>query len=76
MGCTHECYDFNSRLLPNSFGRAWQPGEVAEDWRKANVAPTLKKGNKKDLGNCRLVSFPSTSRKVIKQLMLEIISKH
>ncbi|KAK4818113.1 hypothetical protein QYF61_006200 [Mycteria americana] len=67
--------DFISRLLPNTFGRSWQLGEVAEDWRKANVTPILK-GKKEDLGNYRLVSLTLIPRRVMKQLILEIISKH
>lgn len=65
--------DFISRLLPNIFGSLWQ---VAEDWRKANVPSILKKGKKEDLVNHRLVSLTSIPRKVRKQLISEIISKH
>ncbi|PKU35296.1 hypothetical protein llap_14400 [Limosa lapponica baueri] len=50
------------------------PGEVPEDWRKANVTPVFKKGKKEDLGNYRLVSL--TSGKMMKRLLLGIISKH
>ncbi|PKU35565.1 rna-directed dna polymerase from mobile element jockey-like [Limosa lapponica baueri] len=56
------------------FERSWRTGKVPEDWRKANVIPVFKKGKKEDLGNYRLVSL--TSGKMMKRLLLGIISKH
>lgn len=51
-------------------------GEVPEDWKKANVIPTYKKGKEEELGNCRLVSLISIPGKVMEQLILETISRY
>jgi len=55
--------------------RSWRTGEVPEDRRKASVTPIFKKGKKEDPGNYRPVSLTSTSGKVMKQLILEVIIK-
>ncbi|KAJ7410892.1 hypothetical protein WISP_105613 [Willisornis vidua] len=47
--------------------------EVPNDWRKAKVTPTFKKG-KEDPGNyCPVTFIPG---KVMKQIILEVITKH
>jgi len=48
---------------------------VPEDWKKANVTPTFKKGKKEDQGNQRLVSLTSIPGKMMEQLIIEIIIK-
>ncbi|KAK4816474.1 hypothetical protein QYF61_017226 [Mycteria americana] len=50
-------------------------GEVPEDWRKANVTPVFKNG-KEDPGNYRLVILTLIPGKVMKQLILEMVSRH
>jgi len=57
------------------FERSWRTGEVPENWRKANVTPVFKKGNKEDPGNNRPVSLTSIPGKVMEQLILEVIMK-
>jgi len=57
------------------FERSCRRGEVPEDWRKANVTPVFKNGNKEDPGNYRPVSLTSILRKMMEQLILEVISK-
>ncbi|PKU45277.1 rna-directed dna polymerase from mobile element jockey- hypothetical protein [Limosa lapponica baueri] len=52
--------------------RSWRTGEVPDNWRKANV----KKGKEEDLGNYKPVSLTSIPGKVMKQLILDVISKH
>ncbi|XP_064357031.1 paired box protein Pax-5-like [Dromaius novaehollandiae] len=49
------------------------PGEMPEDWKKANVTPVFKKGKKE---NYMLVSLTSIPGEVMEQLILEAISKH
>jgi len=51
-------------------------GEVAEDHRKADVAPIYTKGKEEDPGNYRPDSHSSIPGKVMGQLMLETISRH
>lgn len=46
---------------------------MPEDWRKANVIPTIKKGKKEDSGIYRPVSLTSIPGKVIEQLNLHVI---
>jgi len=45
--------------------------EVPEDWRKTRVTPIFKKGKKEDPGNYKMV----IPRKVMEQLILDVISK-
>ncbi|GAB0187551.1 mitochondrial enolase superfamily member 1 [Grus japonensis] len=71
-----ELADVIAMLLSIIFERSWRTGEVPEDWRKANVTLVFKKDKKEDLGNYRPVSLTSIPGKVMKQLILEVISKH
>ncbi|PKU45009.1 rna-directed dna polymerase from mobile element jockey- hypothetical protein [Limosa lapponica baueri] len=56
--------------------RSWRTGEVAEEWRKANITPAYKKGKKEDPGNYRPISLTSVPGKIMERLVLEVISKH
>ncbi|GAB0202850.1 mitochondrial enolase superfamily member 1 [Grus japonensis] len=51
-------------------------GEQEGCLRKASVTLVIKKGNKQDPGNYRLVSFTSMPGKVMEQLILGVINKH
>jgi len=55
---------------------SWQLGEVPEDWRKVNGIPVFKMGKKEDTEHYRPVSLILIPGKVIKQLILETISRH
>ena len=59
-------------LLRHSPSSLKGPGEVPEDWRKANVTPVFKKGKKEDPGNYRQVSLTSSPGQMMEQLMLEV----
>ncbi|TRZ15395.1 hypothetical protein HGM15179_011709 [Zosterops borbonicus] len=62
-------------LLSITFERSWRTGEVPEDWRKANVTSVFKMSWKEDPGNYRPVSLTSVPGKVMKQFILDVISK-
>jgi len=70
-----ELADVIAEPLSIIFERSWRTREVPEDWRKANVTPVFKKGKKEDPGNYRPVSLTSIPRKVVEQLILEVIIK-
>jgi len=70
-----ELADVIAEPLSITFERSWRTGEVPENWRKANVTPGFKKGKKEDTGNYRLVNLTSVPGKVMKQLILDVISK-
>ena len=59
-----------TRLL--ALPKPWQH----EDWRKANVTPVIKKGEKEEPGNYRPVSFTSIPGKVMEQPILGAVSSH
>ncbi|KFU90974.1 hypothetical protein M959_14491, partial [Chaetura pelagica] len=65
-----------ARPLSITFGKSWGTEEMAEDWRKANVTPVFKKGNKEDLGNYGPVSLTSIPGKLMELLILGVISWH
>ena len=46
------------------FNRSITSGDVPEDWRRANVTPIFKKGNKTSPGNYRPVSLTSVRSKL------------
>jgi len=35
-----------SEPLAIIFGKSWETGEIPEDWKRANIVPIYKKGNK------------------------------
>ena len=57
------------------FDRSWRTGKVPEDWRIAIVTQVFKKSKKENLGNHRPVSLTSVPGKVMKQLVLDAISR-
>ena len=57
------------------FEWSWRVGEVPKNWRKATVTLVLKK-DKEDPGNYRPVSLTSIPGKVMKQFIVDAISKH
>jgi len=70
-----ELVDVIAKALSIIFERSWRTGDVPEDWRKANVTPAFKKGKKEDPGNYRPLSLPSILRKMMEQLILDVIIK-
>jgi len=70
-----ELADVIAEPLSILFKRSWRTGEVSEDWRKANVTPIFKKGQKEDPGNYRMVRLTSILGKKAAQFILEVIIK-
>jgi len=50
--------------------------EVPADWEKGNITPTFKKGRKENPISYRPVSLASVPRKIVKQILLELMLKH
>ncbi|XP_063245987.1 triadin isoform X5 [Prinia subflava] len=67
--------------LSNIFEKSWQPGGVPTDWKRENMMPFFKKGDKEGPGNDRSVtsvrqSLTSVSSKIMEQFLLGTMLRH
>ncbi len=65
-----------SPILTSIFNHSLQSGEVPEDWRKGNIVPIFKKGDKHKPSNYRPVSLTSICSKLIEHILVSNIRKH
>ena len=64
-----------AEILSLILERSWKMGEVAEDWKIANVTTVFKKGKKDDLGKYRPASLSSEPGKLTEQPILYAVSR-
>ncbi|KAF2345377.1 Reverse transcriptase domain [Trinorchestia longiramus] len=65
-----------SEPLTKIFNRYLETGIVPDDWKRANVTPIFKKGNKQIPNNYRPISLTSVISKTIERLLKVRITKH
>ncbi|CAM4648439.1 unnamed protein product [Caretta caretta] len=65
-----------SEPLAIIFEKSWKTGGIPEDWKRANIVPHYKTGNKDNPGNYRPVSLISVPRKIMEQIIKQSICKH
>ena len=52
------------------FEKSWRLGDIPEDWKKANVTLSYKKGLKEDPGSYRPISLTSVPGKIMERILL------
>ncbi|KAJ7408435.1 RNA-directed DNA polymerase from mobile element jockey-like protein [Pitangus sulphuratus] len=62
--------------LSMTFEQSWEPGEISNDRKMANVVLVFQKGKKDDPGNYRPVSLTSITGIIMKKIILGVIEKY
>ena len=65
-----------SPMLALIYNESLAQGTVPDDWRQANVAPVLKKGDKYNAANYRPVSLTCICCKTLEHIIVSNINKH
>ena len=65
-----------AKPLPVIYQCSCSTGEVAEDWKLANLTPIYKKCCKEDQGNYRPVSLTSVPGEVMEEIIMREITQH
>ena len=71
-----ECSNEISPILALIFKESLARGDVADEWRQANVSPVFKKGEKYDAANYRPVLLTCICCKTIEHILVSNINKH
>jgi hypothetical protein len=48
----------------------WNKEKLPDQWKESIIVPILKKGDKTDCNNYRWISLPSTSHKILSNILL------
>ncbi|KAF2346319.1 Reverse transcriptase domain [Trinorchestia longiramus] len=72
----NETAEVISESLTNIFNRSLETGIVPDDWKRANVTPIFKKGNKQIPNNYRPISLTFVISKTIERLLKVRITMH
>ena len=65
-----------SKILQYIFNLSLQSSTFPEEWKKANVIPVYKKGDKSNINNYRPVSLLSTVAKVFERIVFKYVYNH
>ena len=63
-------------ILCNIYNLSYEICEIPDDWRKANVVPIYKKGDRTDPSNCRPISLMCIVCKLMEHVLANSIMQH